>query len=1039
MIQEFNVFVDNVNSDTISLLIDYETDTFSSLLIKIKNLQLPVISSIAYVAHGTFTSTFSFSQNENFNMDDLNILGWKSFLTFLRDIEGLQFFDFLGCSLASDDKWKNVFSFIESNIQTLNIRASVDATGNLASGGNWILEDGSVDAKMLYFTNLDSFEGLLAAHTISSSEYIEKTITFDNGISISENIVTLTFDNSTEPIELCGVIDVYSDQAGCSGMFDIISSTNSTLTYDKNKKLYETKNTTPNSFFLRNITITIENNTTMYLNNDTTNNVYPDWNNYFTVDNVTPGTSFSTGSKMITLIINNITDYNIIKNIGGSVTNPLSIVKKGAGILTMSGLTTFSYVGSTHVMENVLKLNSISNSRHLFIDSGASLYTNTTNTNGTLNCSITNNGIFYTNDTLTDTTKIFTSSYICGSGDFTINCPTIFSNISNITGSINLNKTLTINQSINGKLGSIVGEESLIIDFPVLIVGEESLIINFVVDGNPSKTLEINTTYDKFITINGNGNLNQSGVNLKVDCDGFVGTIRSTVPTNIIGNLNIRTTKERADNHEFTIISPSSTVLTKSGVGHLILKIAGINIGGTVNITGGTLECNHISVNINLSDNSSIMFNVPTNNTNSINYSHSQVSSTITGTGSLIKSGPGILLLSGNNTYTGKTSIEDGVLKVQSLTTTNGVGYLGNNSTVEITGTLVSLSSSSSNRSFIVNGTIQCNVGVTTTLSGIISGTSLTKSGTGTLILNGQNTYVSGYDYATLTEKVNSTNTYTYKFSNSNNRLNKFTLYNTTQSNTAMTTNISPVPSSNTGEISLSDSQAGTYTIKLFGTTPYSDFDNTPLSITINNNAGTGADPYVYTFSGDTYKLPNIIRTYRLLENNGVIVNASISQLTQEEKEKISDRIDKHGLKADIDGYFYEKFFIGIESNYAIFDRNINYIEGNMTNDICSINVDENPKFFSCPIQGESMYKRKIIRIGELSIELRKYNNPQMVNGIDVSLRNITKETKGILNSNANPKNFKVKNIYCTKPLKKITDTKVYNRKVKDVFVDFAI
>jgi hypothetical protein len=198
-ITNFDIFMENVNSDTVSILIDYKVDTFDSLFNKIKDLtdlDLTLIDSIAYVAHGTFQPTYSFLKNEDtFEMDKKE--SWEPLFNFLLKFNGLKYFDFLGCNLASNSAWKQVFNWIEDskgiNLINFNVRASTDATGNLVSGGNWILEDGSdsvsVDAKNLYFTNLDSFEGLLATfgEFMSLDGLYTYTIT-----SINPNTVTLT-------------------------------------------------------------------------------------------------------------------------------------------------------------------------------------------------------------------------------------------------------------------------------------------------------------------------------------------------------------------------------------------------------------------------------------------------------------------------------------------------------------------------------------------------------------------------------------------------------------------------------------------------------------------------------------------------------------------------------------------------------------------------------------------------------------------------------------------------------------------------------
>jgi hypothetical protein len=151
-VKESDIFLNSVQDDVTAILIDYETDTFESLLLKIGSAK-----SIAYVSHASFDRTYSFFKGSSFDMNVKE--DWQPFFDFLKAINGLRYFDFLGCSLASDDRWKQVFVWTEEN--GISIRASTDETGNLASGGNWILEDGSVDAKEMYFKEgIENYIGL---------------------------------------------------------------------------------------------------------------------------------------------------------------------------------------------------------------------------------------------------------------------------------------------------------------------------------------------------------------------------------------------------------------------------------------------------------------------------------------------------------------------------------------------------------------------------------------------------------------------------------------------------------------------------------------------------------------------------------------------------------------------------------------------------------------------------------------------------------------------------------------------------------------
>ncbi len=92
----------------------------------------------------------------------------------------------------------------------------------------------------------------------------------------------------------------------------------------------------------------------------------------------------------------------------------------------------------------------------------------------------------------------------------------------------------------------------------------------------------------------------------------------------------------------------------------------------------------------------------------------------LSGTGNLVKVGSGNLILNADNTYTGDTTISEGNLQI------------GNGGT---TGAIASAT-------IVNNATLTVNRSDTTTIAADISGTgSLTKTGSGNLILSGTNTY----------------------------------------------------------------------------------------------------------------------------------------------------------------------------------------------------------------------------------------------------------------------------------------------------------
>jgi autotransporter-associated beta strand protein len=137
--------------------------------------------------------------------------------------------------------------------------------------------------------------------------------------------------------------------------------------------------------------------------------------------------------------------------------------------------------------------------------------------------------------------------------------------------------------------------------------------------------------------------------------------------------------------------------------------------GGTILYTGANATANR-------------GFTLANGSSSTIDVSTSGISLTLSGssantTGSLVKAGAGTLVLSGNHSYTGSTTISAGSLQIAGGALLGGGNYGGNISN---------------------QGTLQINVspGPSQTLSGAISGSgNLIKFGNGILALSGNNSY----------------------------------------------------------------------------------------------------------------------------------------------------------------------------------------------------------------------------------------------------------------------------------------------------------
>lgn len=177
-------------------------------------------------------------------------------------------------------------------------------------------------------------------------------------------------------------------------------------------------------------------------------------------------------------------------------------------------------------------------------------------------------------------------------------------------------------------------------------------------------------------------------------------------------------------------ISGATGKLIKAGTGTLTLTGTNTYGDGTT-ISAGILAGNTSSLQGNVLNNATLQFDQAGVGT---------FGGGISGTGALIKNGAGNLTLNNNNTYTGLTTINDGILSVSA---SNNLGNgAASNDIVLNGGTLRYLASFNQARDIALNGgTIDTN-GFDTLLSGVISGASdFTKEGGGTITLSGNNTF----------------------------------------------------------------------------------------------------------------------------------------------------------------------------------------------------------------------------------------------------------------------------------------------------------
>ena len=424
------------------------------------------------------------------------------------------------------------------------------------------------------------------------------------------------------------------------------------------------------------------------------------------------------------LIFNQATDGNF----AGAVSGTGSLTKAGAGTLTLSGAN--SYSGGTTISAGALQGDTGSLQGNM-VDNAALIFTQ--GVDGTFVGAISGSGSL-TKQGAGVLTLNGANSY---TGGTTISAGTLQGDAASLQGNIADNAALVFNQAADGTYAGIISGGG-----------------TFNKTGAGTLTLSGANTYSGGTTISAGA--------LQGDTTSLQG--------NITDNASL-IFSQGADGTFAGVVSGTGS-LTKSGAGVLTLSGANTYSGGTT-ISAGVLQGDTSSLQGNVTDNATLAFNQLTNGT---------FAGAISGTGALVKQGAGVLTLSGANSYSGGTTISAGTLQGDSTSlqgaiannaslifnqaadgsftgaisgsgglTKTGAGLLtlnGANSysggTTITAGTLQG-DSNSLQGNILDNAALVFNQAANGSYAGVISGSgSLTKSGVGTLILGGANTYAGG-------------------------------------------------------------------------------------------------------------------------------------------------------------------------------------------------------------------------------------------------------------------------------------------------------
>lgn len=256
----------------------------------------------------------------------------------------------------------------------------------------------------------------------------------------------------------------------------------------------------------------------------------------------------------------------------------------------------------------------------------------------------------------------------------------------------------------------------------------------------------------------------------------LVGTANTPVTLSSTANLSINNNITVNGDPIFNITNGTTTTINGNITDGTVLSTGSSLPGDVVVAGGGTLELKGNNTytggteiqsgTLKLSDNGVLgggnyTQNIANQGTIDFSASADQViSGNITGTGNLIKNGTGTLSLAGNNSYTGDTNINLGVLNLNGTldspninvnggTLNNNSGGINTNSTINLTSGNVNINENQTIQSLngqggTVNLANSKSLSLTndSTFNGIISGEGALHINGGTTELTGNNTYV---------------------------------------------------------------------------------------------------------------------------------------------------------------------------------------------------------------------------------------------------------------------------------------------------------
>jgi autotransporter-associated beta strand protein len=457
------------------------------------------------------------------------------------------------------------------------------------------------------------------------------------------------------------------------------------------------------------------------------------------------------------LVFNRSDNITVANNISGTG----SLAQNASSILTLNGTNTYS--GLTNISGNgVIDVGTISNNA---IPSGSGILLGSSTSNSGISGILQGNG---------NLIRSLSGSVTPGSGQISGAAGGFAARGGQLTITFGNNASTELALSTGGYafgnnfvFGSSTADSKVLLQNNINLNSSapRTITVNSGVGGDAATSVEFsgvirNSASTGIAQINKNGDGMLILSNASNSFNGSVSINNGTVSVNRInsvgGGNSVLGSAATAAEGTIALGSTTSTgrlLYTGSGdTTDRVINLQGTTGGGIIDQSGlGTLK---FTSNFTATGSGSKTLTLQGSTAGIGEISGAVVNNSAANTTSLTKNGTGTWVLSGVNTYTGATTINAGTLSIATITNGGVAGALGNSTnaagnlvlgggTLEYTG-----SANSTDRNFTLTAGTTSTISVTNSSAALtISGTSattngaLTKAGSGTLILSGNNSY----------------------------------------------------------------------------------------------------------------------------------------------------------------------------------------------------------------------------------------------------------------------------------------------------------